>query len=75
MALVRIAGARRRHATDRDVVFADLQITGFGLSSTYHANNEYCLLSDMKCCLRVCARIIKRMDRHRTDSRGEKTDE
>ncbi len=27
---------------------ADLQIVGFGLLSTYHANNEYCLLSGMQ---------------------------
>jgi len=26
----------------------DLQIVGFGLLSTYHANNEYCLLSGMQ---------------------------
>lgn len=25
----------------------DLQIIGFGLSKTYHADNEFCLLSDM----------------------------
>ncbi|KAL8244553.1 hypothetical protein R6Q59_010811 [Mikania micrantha] len=25
----------------------DVQITGFGLMDTYHANDEYCLLSDM----------------------------
>jgi len=26
----------------------DLQLDGFGLMSTYHANNECCLLSDMR---------------------------
>ena len=29
-------------------VSADVQLTGFGLSSTYHADNEYALLSDLK---------------------------
>ena len=27
---------------------ADVQVVGFGLMSTYHANNEYCTLSGMK---------------------------
>ena len=26
----------------------DLQMTGFGLMSTYHADNEFCKLSDME---------------------------
>ena len=26
----------------------DLQIVGFGQSSVYHGDNEYCLLSDME---------------------------
>jgi acetylornithine deacetylase len=37
---------------------ADVQITGFGLSSTYHANNEYCLLSDMEKGFRIMAHTI-----------------
>ena len=31
----------------------DLQLIGFGLSSTYHANDEYCLLSDMEAGIKV----------------------
>ena len=31
----------------------DVQITGFGLSKRYHANNEYCKLSDMKNASRI----------------------
>lgn len=40
----------------------DLQICGFGLSSTYHANNEYALLADLKSCVKVCAGICKRLN-------------
>ena len=39
----------------------DLQIVGFGLSSTYHADNEYCLLSDMKAAVRVMACCVARL--------------
>lgn len=39
----------------------DLQIVGFGLSSTYHADNEYCLLSDMKNAVRVMACCVARL--------------
>jgi len=40
----------------------DLQLTGFGLSSTYHALNEYCLLSDMKDAFKVLSLIITKLD-------------
>ena len=36
----------------------DLQMTGFGLMSTYHADNEYCKLSDMRNGFRICAKVI-----------------
>ena len=39
-------------------VEADIQLTGFGLSATYHADNEYALLSDMKNGYRVFHRIV-----------------
>ena len=37
---------------------ADVQLTGFGLTSTYHADNEYALLSDMKSGFQVLCRIV-----------------
>jgi acetylornithine deacetylase len=37
---------------------ADVQLCGFGLSSTYHADNEYALLSDMKDGYQVFCRIL-----------------
>lgn len=40
----------------------DLQIVGFGLSSTYHADNEYCKLTDMKSCVRVLACCVARLN-------------
>ena len=36
----------------------DLQINGFGLMSTYHANNEHCLLSDMKKAFSILLKCI-----------------
>lgn len=39
----------------------DLQITGFGKSTVYHADNEYCLLSDMQAAVKVLARIIAKL--------------
>ncbi len=36
----------------------DMQITGFGLSSTYHADNEYALFSDLKNGYRVFGHIV-----------------
>jgi len=41
----------------------DLQITGFGLSSTYHADNEYVLLSDIKDAFLVLLRVISAVDK------------
>ena len=37
---------------------ADVQIVGFGLMSTYHANNEYCLLSGMRVGFKSLAHVI-----------------
>lgn len=36
----------------------DLQICGYGLMSTYHANNEFCKLSDMRQGFEIFAEII-----------------
>eukprot|EP01104_Vermistella_antarctica_P015046 TRINITY_DN485_c0_g1_i1.p1 TRINITY_DN485_c0_g1~~TRINITY_DN485_c0_g1_i1.p1 ORF type:complete len:454 (-),score=133.87 TRINITY_DN485_c0_g1_i1:156-1484(-) len=36
----------------------DIQLTGYGLSSTYHAENEYALLSDMKNAAQILPRVI-----------------
>ena len=36
----------------------DLQIAGYGLSKTYHADNEYALLSDMIDAMQILLRII-----------------
>jgi len=40
----------------------DLQICGFGLSSTYHADNEYCTLTDMKNAVKVLARFVANLN-------------
>ena len=37
----------------------DIQLIGFGKSSVYHGDNEYCLLSDMKDALRILCRVIE----------------
>jgi acetylornithine deacetylase len=36
----------------------DVQLVGFGLSAAYHADNEYCLLGDMKDGFQVLARMV-----------------
>jgi acetylornithine deacetylase len=36
----------------------DLQMIGFGLMATYHGNNEYALLSDMKDGAKILAHFI-----------------
>eukprot|EP00038_Savillea_parva_P007595 m.171228 g.171228 ORF g.171228 m.171228 type:complete len:440 (-) comp13348_c0_seq1:76-1395(-) len=36
----------------------DLQISGYGKSSVYHGDNEYCSLSDMKDALKILTQII-----------------
>ena len=41
----------------------DLQITGFGLSSTYHADNEYCQLSDMKRAAQILSTFVSKLDK------------
>lgn len=40
----------------------DIQITGYGLSKTYHADNEYALLSDMQDAFSILLRIISIAD-------------
>ncbi|OQR90163.1 hypothetical protein THRCLA_09420 [Thraustotheca clavata] len=40
----------------------DLTLTGFGKSSVYHGDNEYCLLSDMKDGLLMLARFMHNVD-------------
>jgi len=40
----------------------DLQITGFGLSSVYHAENEYCKLSDMENACKIVSLFVSGMD-------------
>ena len=41
----------------------DVQMIGFGLLATYHADNEYCLLSHMQKGFRVLARVVGLLDR------------
>ena len=38
----------------------DIQLIGFGLMSTYHADDEHCLLSDMKDAASILAKLIKK---------------
>jgi acetylornithine deacetylase len=40
----------------------DVQISGFGLSSVYHADNEYCLLSDMVDAFKVFVRVVSLLE-------------
>lgn len=40
----------------------DVQITGFGLLSTYHADNEYCLLSDMEKGFQVLVGVVAHLE-------------
>ncbi|KAI9916481.1 hypothetical protein PsorP6_016806 [Peronosclerospora sorghi] len=40
----------------------DLTLTGFGKSSVYHGNNEYCQLSDMANAIKILARTIAYVD-------------
>ncbi|CAK4144117.1 unnamed protein product [Aphanomyces euteiches] len=40
----------------------DLTLAGFGKSSVYHGDNEYCLLSDMKDGFRILNRFIHNVD-------------
>tara|TARA_B100000524_G_C23578839_1_gene344608 strand:+ start:146 stop:523 length:378 start_codon:yes stop_codon:yes gene_type:complete len=39
----------------------DVQLIGFGLMSTYHANDEYALLSDFEKGFQVLMRVISRL--------------
>ncbi len=39
----------------------DVQLIGFGLMSTYHANDEYALLSDFEKGFQVLMRVIARL--------------
>ncbi|KAG1701775.1 hypothetical protein DVH05_010269 [Phytophthora capsici] len=40
----------------------DLTLTGFGKSSVYHGDNEYCQLSDMKDAIKILARTIANVE-------------
>ena len=40
----------------------DLQMTGFGLMSTYHADNEFCRLSDMKNGFKILTGVVRRLE-------------
>ncbi len=40
----------------------DVQMTGFGLMSTYHADNEYCLLSDMAKGFEVLVQVVAELE-------------
>lgn len=40
----------------------DLQMTGYGLMKTYHADNEYCLLSDMQNGFKILLGVIGEME-------------
>jgi acetylornithine deacetylase len=42
----------------------DLCITGFGLSSSYHAENERCLLSDMLKACKILSLYTSKMEAH-----------
>lgn len=52
--------ARSPHLTIPDPAQSgmDLQMIGFGLMATYHGNNEYALLSDMKDGVKILSRFI-----------------
>ncbi|CAM9261978.1 unnamed protein product [Choristocarpus tenellus] len=41
----------------------DVQICGYGLSSRYHAENEYCCLSDMAQAVKILAGVVARLDK------------
>jgi acetylornithine deacetylase len=40
----------------------DLTLAGFGKSSVYHGENEYCLLSDMVNAVKILARTIENVE-------------
>ena len=40
----------------------DIQMTGFGLMKTYHADNEFCLLSDMAKGFRILRGVIAELE-------------
>jgi acetylornithine deacetylase len=52
-----ICGSLPLVAEMKDAGF-DIQITGFGLLSTYHCDDEYCLLSDMEDALKILAHFL-----------------
>ena len=49
----------------------DLQISGFGLSSVYHADNEYCLLSDMVDAFKIFVRVVSLLEAEHTTGAEE----
>lgn len=40
----------------------DVQLIGFGLSAVYHADNEYCQLSDMRNAIKILSNMISLID-------------
>jgi len=52
----------------------DIQITGFGLSSVYHGDNEYCLLSDMSAAFKVLHQIACQMESGPTELKKKNKD-
>ena len=40
----------------------DIQLIGFGLSSVYHADNEYCTLSDMTNAVKILTKVIAQLE-------------
>ena len=40
----------------------DVQLIGFGLMKTYHADNEFCLLSDMEKGFRILCGVVDHME-------------
>lgn len=40
----------------------DLTLTGFGKSSVYHGDNEYCQLSDMENAIKILARTVANVE-------------
>eukprot|EP00656_Telonema_subtile_P020237 TRINITY_DN21389_c0_g1_i1.p1 TRINITY_DN21389_c0_g1~~TRINITY_DN21389_c0_g1_i1.p1 ORF type:complete len:355 (+),score=108.93 TRINITY_DN21389_c0_g1_i1:92-1156(+) len=51
----------------------DIQITGFGLSSVYHGDNEYCSLSDMCNAFKVLHQVAVEMEKKEEDGSAANT--
>ena len=48
-------------------------VNRFGLSSTYHADNEYCLLSDMKNALEILSNFVSKIEAIKSPATTGKT--